>query len=103
MTFDDLLLNIILYTVSYGYYLIILFCLLKIILLLWFQKGNLPFVLKNFFYINTDMVQSGDLDLTKGWVFFRKTYRVLSFLIYGSTIIWFIFFMLYRRISGTAE
>lgn len=103
MIFDDFIMNFIAYVVSYGYLLVILLCVLKIILLLWFNKGNLIFAIKNFAYIQDDMVHSGDLDLKKSWSFFRKTYRVLSIIMYSSFITWFILFMLYHRISGTSE
>lgn len=101
MAFDDLIVSTITSITSYGYYLVLLFCLLQVILLLWFQEGNIKFMLQNFFYLKTSVTHSDDLDLTKGWSFFLKSYKLLSILKYISFAIWIIVVIMGNFIIGS--
>jgi len=100
MSFDDLIAGLFLFFVNYGYFLVIFFCLLKILLLLWFREWDFLFMLQNFFYLKYSMIYSSDIPLGRRRNFFFDSYNVISFLKYASLIGWVIAIFLYRRISG---
>ena len=90
MNFD----RIVLFIANFGYQFVLALFLIKLVLLLWYKKGNVKFALGNFFYIRSSVSDSSREISRKEWPFFRSSYILISVVKYVAFLIWLIVFIM---------
>ena len=86
--------SLILFTASFGYLIVILLCLIKFYLLLWYKPGNFSFAIKNFIVLQSRITRSTrEMDNPK-FPYLKKSYTRISLVIYFFLVVWILFFIL---------
>ena len=77
MLLDDLITKIFLYSLG----IVLLLCILKILLMIWYKPSDIAFAFKNFFKITMDDLAKEGETRNKKWSLVRKRHEQLSLII----------------------
>ena len=92
--------NIIYFIAYFGWCLVLLLCLYKVGLALWYKPNKPSFIFKSFFrlYLNQAFVSNREL-ANKNWPRFKKVHNVVTITTYGLFALWVIFFLLVTLVN----
>gem|GEM_PF-2630113 len=86
--------SLVLFIASFGYLFVVLLCVIKFCLLLWYKPGNFSFAFKNFIFMQPRLIHSTrEMDNPK-FPYLKKTYTRISLIIYFFLLIWILVFAL---------